>query len=175
MVTLTTSALMAGIPISKDYKVTIHDELWMDMAVTVAKDGMKECGIPCGTVIVLNGALKCVGEPTNKATSVETAIAMSRMASLENAVIYTINEPTIEAYNMICRFGADAVYFVNPKEKVIAGAMVSIKDNSISYKDVLKVLVLAFIVIGYLVIMGILLVKSKLVKFKVKRIRKRTN
>lgn len=123
MVTLTTSSLMAGIPISKDYKVTIHDELWMDMAVTVAKDGVKEGGIPCGTVIVLNGALKCVGEPTNKATSVETAIAMSRMASLENAVIYTINEPTIEAYNMICRFGADAVYFVNSKEKVIAAGV----------------------------------------------------
>jgi hypothetical protein len=64
-----------------------------------------------------------VGEPTNKATSVETAIAMSRMASLENAVIYTINEPTIEAYNMICRFGADAVYFVNSKEKVIAAGV----------------------------------------------------
>lgn len=123
MATLITNALMAGIPISKDYKVTIHDELWMDMAVTVAKDAVKEGGSPCGTVIVLNGALKCVGEPTEKATSVETAIVMSRMASLENAVIYTINEPTIEAYNMICRFGADAVIFVNPKEKVIAAGV----------------------------------------------------
>lgn len=123
IVAITTGALKAGVPISKDYKVTIHDELWMDMAVTVAKDGIKSEGVPCGTVIVLNGALKCVGEPTEKATSVETAIAMSRMPSLENAVIYTINEPTIEAYNMICKFGAEAVYFVNPKEDVIAAGV----------------------------------------------------
>ena len=39
------------------------------------------------------------------------------------AVIYTVNEPTVEAYNAICKAGADAVYFVNPKEKVIAAGV----------------------------------------------------
>lgn len=123
MVALFSGTLMAGILISKDDKVSINDEIWMDMAVDVAKDNVKSGGKPCGAVIVFNGALKSVGEATEKATSVEVAIITSRLTSLENAVIYTINEPTAEAYNAICRSGADAVYFVNPKDKVIAAGV----------------------------------------------------
>lgn len=123
MIIFATSTLFAGIPISKEDKVTPVDEIWMDMAVDLAKGNANAGGSPCGTVIVLNGAFKCAGESTEKVSSVEVAIAMSQMVSLENAVIYTINEPTTEAYNMICRFGADAVYFVNPKESVIAAGV----------------------------------------------------
>ena len=123
MITVVSRSLFAGVPISKDDKVSPIDEIWMDMAVGVAKVNVESGGAPCGTVIIFNGAFKCAGEATDKATSIETAIAMSRMVSLENAVIYTTNEPTIEAYNMICKFGADAVYFVNPKAKVIAAGV----------------------------------------------------
>lgn len=115
--------ILAGIPISKDDKVSPVDEIWMDMAVDVAKENVKSGGIPCGTVIIFNGAFKSSGDPTEKTSSVEPAIAMTRMTSLANAVIYTVNEPTIEAYNMICKFGADAVYFVNPKANVIAAGV----------------------------------------------------
>ena len=123
MVALAASTLLAGIPISKDDKVSPVDEIWMDMAVGVAKDNVKAGGIPCGTVIIFNGAFKSVAEATEKTSSVEPAIALTRMTSLANAVIYTVNEPTIDAYNAICKSGADAVYFVNPKDKVIAAGV----------------------------------------------------
>lgn len=123
MVALVSGSLIAGINISKNDKISPIDEIWMDMAVSTAKESVDAEGIPCGTVIILNGAFKSVGEATDKATSVETAIALSRMSSLENAVIYTVNEPTAAAYNAICKAKADAVYFVNPKEKVIAAGV----------------------------------------------------
>ena len=123
MVTFASSSLFAGIPISKNDKISPIDEIWMDMAVTVAKTNIEEGTIPCGTVIVFNGKLQSTGQATEKATSIETAIAMSRLNSLANAVIYTVNEPTAEAYNAICKAGADAVFFVNPKEKVIAAGV----------------------------------------------------
>lgn len=113
------TSLFAGINISKDDKFSPIDAIWMDMAVGVARDNVNEGGIPCGSVVVFNGALKSVGTATEKATSIETAIATSKLATLENAVIYTVNEPTSEAYNAICRAGADAVYFVNSKKDVI--------------------------------------------------------
>ena len=125
MVTFASSSLFAGIPISKNDKISPIDEIWMDMAVTVAKTNIEEGTIPCGTVIVFNGKLQSTGQATEKATSIETAIAMSRLNSLANAVIYTVNEPTAEAYNAICKAGADAVFFVNPKEKVIAAGVQS--------------------------------------------------
>lgn len=123
MTALMTGTILAGIPIAKDDKISPVDEVWMDMAVGIARDNVKAGGIPCGSVVVLNGALKSVGEATEKATSVEVAIATSRLRNLANAVIYTVNEPTAEAYNAVCESGADAVYFVNPKEEVIAAGV----------------------------------------------------
>ena len=123
MVIMSTASLMAGVPISRNDKVTPIDEIWMDMAVTVARVNVEEGGIPCGSVVVFNGKLQSTGQATEKATSVETAIATSRLTTLENAIIYTVNEPTAEAYNAICRAGANAVYFVNPKDAVIAAGV----------------------------------------------------
>lgn len=121
--TFFSSSLFAAVPISKNDKISPVDEIWMDMAVTVAKVNVEEGGIPCGSVVVFNGKLQSSGQATEKATSVETAIATSKLRTLENAVIYTVNEPTAEAYNAICKAKADAVYFVNPKEKVIAAGV----------------------------------------------------
>lgn len=120
IISLFTTSLLAGINISKDDKFSpFNATIWMDTAIGIARDNINEGGIPCGSVIVLNGAFKCVGTATEKATSIETAIAESKLATLENAVIYTVNEPTSEAYNAVCRAGADAIYFVNPKKDVI--------------------------------------------------------
>lgn len=121
--TLVSNVMFAAVPISKNDKISPVDEIWMDMAVTVAKVNVEEGGIPCGSVVVFNGKLQSSGQATEKATSVETAIATSKLMTLENAVIYTVNEPTAEAYNAICKAKADAVYFVNPKEKVIAAGV----------------------------------------------------
>lgn len=140
-----TTSLFAGINISKDDKISPIDAIWMDMAVGIARDNVNEGGIPCGSVIVFNGALKSVGTATEKATSIETAIATSKLATLENAVIYTVNEPTSEAYNAICRAGADAVYFVNSKKDVIDAKIQSAKaydesklDSSLRQVTVIK-------------------------------------
>lgn len=123
VVTLVSNTMFAAVPISKNDKITPVDEIWMDMAVTVATVNVEEGGIPCGSVVVFNGKLQSSGQATEKATSIETAIATSKLRTLENAVIYTVNEPTAEAYNAVCKAKADAVYFVNPKEKVIAAGV----------------------------------------------------
>ena len=123
MAIFVTGTMMASVEISKREKVSPVDEIWMDMAVTVAKVNVEEGGVPCGSVVVLNGRLQSSGQATEKATSVETAIAMSKMKTLRNAKIYTVNEPTIEAYNAACKAKVDAIYFVNPKEKVIAAGV----------------------------------------------------
>ncbi|MBQ9077826.1 MAG: hypothetical protein IJY31_08315 [Muribaculaceae bacterium] len=117
-------AMVAGtataLTITKVDKVNPNDDEWIDMALTSAKASVSEGGKPCGAVVVLNGALRSVGRPTATATAEETAIATSRRKKLNNAVIYTVNEPTTEAYNAICRAGADAVVFVNSRDEVIA-------------------------------------------------------
>ncbi len=120
MTLLISGYALAELPITKVDKVNPNDEIFMDMALTSAKTSVEEGGLPCGAVVILNGALRSAGQPTEVATAEETAIAMSRRKKLTNGVIYTINEPTSEAYNVICRSGAEAVYFVNPKEVVIA-------------------------------------------------------
>lgn len=123
IVTFVSYSLFAAIPISRNDKVTPVDEIWMDMAVTVATVNVEEGGIPCGSVVIFNGRLQSTGQATEKATSIETAIAMSKLRTLTNTVIYTVNEPTAEAYNAICKAKPNAVYFVNPKEKVIAAGV----------------------------------------------------
>lgn len=111
---------VAELPITKVDKVNPNDEIFMDMALTAAKESLKEGGLPCGAVVILNGALRSAGQPTDVATAEETAIATSRRKSLKNAVIYTINEPTTEVYNLICSKSADAIYFVNTRDVVVA-------------------------------------------------------
>lgn len=117
-------AMIAGtataLTITKVDKVNPNDDEWIDMALTAAKSNVDEGGKPCGAVVVLNGALRSVGRANAKATAEEVAISTSRRKKLSNAVIYTVNEPTTEAYNAICRSGAEAVVFVNSREDVIA-------------------------------------------------------
>ncbi|MEZ3591667.1 MAG: hypothetical protein K1V84_11570 [Muribaculaceae bacterium] len=112
---------VAEVKITKVDKVSPTDEMFMDMAVTAANNNLKEGQLPCGAVVILNGAApRTAGRSTATLTAEEDAINKSRRKSLKNAVIYTVNEPTTDAYNAICRSGADAVYFCNPREAVIS-------------------------------------------------------
>ena len=97
-------AITAGVNITKVDKVSPNDEMFMDMAVSVAKTAKK----PIGAVVVLNGALRSQGTATATGTAEENAIKSSRRKSLYGGSIYTIIQPTTEAYNAICRSGADA-------------------------------------------------------------------
>lgn len=116
-------AAFAAVPISKVDKVSPTDEIFMDMAVSAASKSLKAKGLPCGAVVILNNAFRAAGTASANTTAEQNAIAKAGLASLENATVFTVNEPTTEAYNDICRFGADAVVFVNPREKVIAAGV----------------------------------------------------
>jgi tRNA(Arg) A34 adenosine deaminase TadA len=112
---------LAGVPITKVDKVEPTDEMFMDMATTAARKSVADGGLPCGAVVILNGAWRSTGTAAEGGTSAEeNAIAKSRRQSLHNASIYTVNEPTTAAYNTICRYGVDAVYFVNARKDVVA-------------------------------------------------------
>lgn len=112
-------SVLAAVPITKVDKVSPTDEIYMDMATSAASKAAKGKGLPCGAVVILNNAFRSAGTASADVTAEQNAIAKAGLSSLQNAVIYTVNEPTTDAYNDICRFGADAVFFVNPREKVI--------------------------------------------------------
>lgn len=115
---------IAEVTITKVDKVSPTDEMFMDMAITAAKNNVKAGNLPCGAVIIINGAApRTSGRATAVTTAEEDAINKSRRKSLKNGVIYTVNEPTTEAYNAICRAGADAVVFCNPRQEVIASGV----------------------------------------------------
>ncbi len=119
----TMGTVRAGIPISQVAKAEPSNELFMDMACTAAAAELNNGGKPCGAVIILNGAWKSAGTATADQTAEEMALVKSGKTNLENAIIYTVNEPTTEAYNEICRYAPDAVYFVNPREAVVAAGI----------------------------------------------------
>ncbi len=110
----------AAVSITKVDKVNPADDMWVDMALTTAKSSVDEGGKPCGAVLILNGALRSAGRATATASAEENAIATARKKKLGDAVIYTINEPTSEAYNAICRAGVESVVFINSRDEVIA-------------------------------------------------------
>ena len=118
LVAMVAGTAIAGLPITKVDRVNPTDEIFIDMALSAAKSNVEQGGLPCGAVVILNGALRSSGKAT--ATAEENAIVSSRKKKLNMATIFTINEPTTEAYNAICSSGADAVVFVNSREDVIA-------------------------------------------------------
>lgn len=132
---LTCNSLFAAVPISKVDKVSPTDEIYMDMAVSAASKSASAKGLPCGAVIILNNAFRSAGTATANATAEQNAIAKAGLPTLENATIFTVNEPTTEAYNDICKFGADAVVFVNARDKVIAAGVYSAEDYDDSKVD----------------------------------------
>ncbi len=110
----------AGVTITKVDKVDPTADIFMDMAVTAAKKAVAEGHAPCGAVIILNNARRSTGTPSANATAEENAIAKSRRKTMSNSTIFTTVEPTTEVYNMICRLGADAIYFVVGREEAVA-------------------------------------------------------
>ena len=112
--------VIAGIPITKVDKIDPTEEIYMDMACTAASKSVASKGKPCGAVVILNRAWKGSGTATADATAEQNAIAASRLPDLELADVYTICEPTTEAYNDMCRMGAQNCYFVIPRDVVVA-------------------------------------------------------
>lgn len=113
-------AAMAQIEITKVDKVQPNDQIFMDMAVSAAKTSVADGGLPCGSVVILNGAWRSTGMPSNGITAEQVAINKSRAKSLANASIYTVVQPTTAAAEAIRNSGADAVYFVIPADVAVA-------------------------------------------------------
>ncbi len=120
---LLATAALAQTTITKVDKISPTDEVFMDMAVTAAKTASEQGLKPCGAVVILNGAWRSTGMPSDTQTAEEAAIAKSRRTKLTNASIYTINQPTSEAINAIRRAGAEEIFFVNPAAEVIAAGI----------------------------------------------------
>lgn len=118
------SMAWAGVPITLVDRIEPTDEVFIDMATTAAVKSKAQGGLPCGAVIILNGAWRSTGTAKRGGeTAEEAAVAKSRLSSLQNARVYTVNEPTTEAYLTLCRQGADAIFFVNPRQDVIAAGV----------------------------------------------------
>lgn len=113
----------AGVNITKVDKVAPTDEMFIDMAVTAAKKSKAETGVASGAVVILNGAWRSTGIPADGKTAEKVAFEKSRRQTLKNATVYTLNEPTTETYNMLNNLGVEAIYFVNPREAVVAAGI----------------------------------------------------
>lgn len=104
-------------------KVKPTDEMFMDMAVTAAKKSAASMGVPSGAVIILNGAWRATGVPDAKQTAEEVAVSKSRLSKLNNATVFTVNEPTTAVINLLNSLGVDAIYFANPRDVVVAAGI----------------------------------------------------
>lgn len=121
-------AAVAQVNISKTEKASPSDELFMDMAVTAAKQSVASGGKPSGTVIILNGAWKATGTPTKDATAEENAITRSNRTTLPGAIVYTVNEPTVQALNALMEAEVDEVYYVNSSADAVAAGIYTAAD-----------------------------------------------
>ena len=109
-------------------KVNPTDEMFIDMAVTAAQTSVDDGGMACGAVVILNGAWRSTGRATASQTAEEAAIAKSRLKSLDNATIYTVNEPTTAALNAIAKAGGTKVVFANSRSDVMRAGLYSESD-----------------------------------------------
>lgn len=127
----------AGVKITKYDRVEPTDEMFMDMAVMKAQKAVREGGKPCGAVIILNGAWRADGEAKGGKTAEIVAFESSRLSDLQNANVYTVNEPTTETYNALVEAKVNAIYFSNPREAVIAAGIypASAYDDSKAVTD----------------------------------------
>lgn len=116
-------------------KINPTDEVFMDMAVTAAQKSVSQQGKPEGAVIILNGAWRATGLPTAGKTVEEAAFAKSRLNSLKNATVYTVNQPTVAALNALNAAGVEAVYFANPADDVIAAGIFTAEDYDTAALD----------------------------------------
>lgn len=116
---ITAPVIIAQAVITKVDKIAPTDQVYMDMATEAAKSAKQAGKKADGAVVILNNAFHSSGKPSGDTSAAQDAIGKARVTSLENAKIYTINEPTTEALNAMSRRKAQAIYFVNSHEDVI--------------------------------------------------------
>lgn len=103
--------------------VTSNDRMFMDMAISAANKSAADKGPLSGAVIILDGMWRSTGVPTAELTAEEVAYKRSRLQSLDNAVVFTLNEPTSAVVNMLNGLNVGAIYFVNGRNDVVAAGI----------------------------------------------------
>lgn len=124
-------AASAQVKLSPVDKAEPTDEVFMDMAVTVANTAVAQGYKPCGTVIVMHGAWKSSGMAVGGKTAEQDALARSRRTKLPTAVVYTVNQPTTDALITLREAGVATVFYVNPMEDVVAAGIYTEADYAI--------------------------------------------
>lgn len=120
--------VMAQVSITKVDKIAPDDMVWMDMAVEAAKTNVKQGGEASGAVIILNGAFRCQGRANAEGTAESNAFLKSRLNSLKNAKVYTVNEPTTATYVLLSRLGVEEVIFVNGRDAVVKAGLATAEE-----------------------------------------------
>lgn len=121
-------AVGAQVNITRTGKVQPTDEIFMDMATTVATTAVAQGNAPCGAVIIYNGAFKSTGMASDSLTAEQEALVASRRTTLSTASIYTVNQPTTAAVTAMRRAKITKVYYVNDAEAVIAAGLYTAAD-----------------------------------------------
>lgn len=135
-----------AIDITKVDRVEPTDVMFIDMATAAAKKSIASGGAPSGAVIILNGAWRSTGTPSGDKTAEEVAVTKSRLDKLNQAVIYTVNEPTTDVINMLESLGINAIYFVNGRDAAVAAGVYpssayddSKLDNSTTHSNIYQI------------------------------------
>lgn len=118
----------AQVTITKVAKIAPTDMVFMDMAVEAAKTNVKAGKTPSGAVIILNGAFRSSGRASEDCSAEVNAYTKSRLSSLKNAKVYTVNEPITETYVFLSKLGVDEIFFVNGREEVIKAGLAKAED-----------------------------------------------
>lgn len=125
----------AQVEISQTERANPNDDVFMDMAVSVAQTAAAQDYKPCGAVVILNGAWRASGMPVGGMTAEQDALARTRRTTVPTAAVYTVNEPTTVAVDAMRAAGVSTVYYVNPREDVIAAGIYNEGDYAPSQRD----------------------------------------
>lgn len=125
---LMASAVASAQTAGASEKITPDDQVFIDMAVSAAKTSVADGNEPCGAVLILNGAWRSTGMPSNGISPEEVAINKSRAKSLANAALYTVVQPTTAALNAIEKAGVGAVYYAIDAATAIQAGIYKAED-----------------------------------------------
>lgn len=132
---LVTITATAQVEISRTERANPDDDVFMDMAVSVAQTSVAQGYKPCGAVVILNGAWRASGMPVGGKTAEQDALARTRRTTVPTASVYTVNEPTTEALDAMRAASVSTVYYVNPREDVISAGIYDAADYAPSQRD----------------------------------------
>lgn len=99
--------------------------VFLDIAVDMAKAAAAKGEPAGGTAIILNGAFHSAGKGSQPEIE---ALDKAHARKLNNAVVYTVNEPCNQAWIALSERGVSRVVYANPAADVIAAGIYTAAD-----------------------------------------------